>query len=306
MKILAKVIHGSKLYGLDGPNSDTDIKLIHLPSKEDCLLMRPCRNQHTKTGDHEAESFALQEWLKLAANGESIVLDMLHASDDKVLESSPIWDKIQAQRKSFYTKHMRGALGFARSMAAKYGLRADRMETVERVITVLASMQDAGVGRIGQQWDRLPDLPHTRRFENPADRGTDKRMYEVAGKGLPATITPAYALDILIKVRDGYGERVRAARSMAGVELKALSHSLRVGYQLKHIYQAGGYTYPLPESDFIKDVKYGRLNYVDDKLDEKLNDLITEVEALSAASVYPDSVDTKWCDEFILEAYEEK
>lgn len=303
MQILAKVIHGSKLYGLDSPTSDTDIKLIHLPSKEDCLLMRPCRNQNVKTGDVESESWALQEWLKLAANGESIVLDMLHAPDDKVLESSPVWDSIRIQRKSFYTKQMRGSLGYARGMAAKYALRADRMDTVLKVIESLNVMVALGVGRLSQAWDDLPNLPHTRRFENPADRGVDKRMYEVAGKGLPATITPAYALDILIKVRDAYGERVKAARSMDSVDLKALSHSFRVGYQLKHIYQDGGYIYPLPESDFIKDVKYGRLNYVDDKLDESLNDLIAEVEALSAASIYPESVDRAWCDQFILEAY---
>ncbi len=303
MKILAKVIHGSKLYGLDGPKSDTDLKLIHLPSKEDCLLMRPCRNQNIKGDNIESESFALQEWLKLAGNGESIVLDMLHAPEDKILETSPTWEVIRAARKSFYTKKMSGSAGYCRGMAAKYALRADRMDTVLEVIKVLEGMLIRGVGRLSQAWGELPVLPHTRFFENPADRGVDKRIYEVAGKGLPATIAPAYALEILTKVRDSYGERVRAAREMDSIDLKALSHSFRVGYQLKHIYVNGGYAYPLPESSFIKDVKYGRLSYVDDRLDEKLNDLITEVEALSAASTYPETVDRGWIDSLILEAY---
>jgi hypothetical protein len=42
---------------------------------------------------------------------------------------------------------------------------------------------------------------------------------------------------------------------------------------------------------------------VGDKLDEKLDALITEVEKLSEASTYPESVDRKWLDEIVLSAY---
>ena len=70
----------------------------------------------------------------------------------------------------------------------------------------------------------------------------DKRIYEVCGKGLPATIEPSYAASILQGVLDRYGERVRAAKEMSGRDFKAISHSFRVGYQLLHIFKDGGFT----------------------------------------------------------------
>ena len=307
MTIIAKVVHGSRLYRLDNPLSDYDFKSIHLPPQDDCFLLRAARNVHAKHEvagvKHESESFALQEFLALAARSEDVAITMLHVSDDDILEDSPLFQYLCQRRKQFYTKGMTGALGFAKSMAAKYSLRADRMDTVVAVIKVLEELQAEGVARLGQAWDRLPDLPHTRKFENLIDRNADKRLYEVVGKGLSATITPAYALDILIKVRDAYGERVRTTREMGGADVKAVSHSFRVGYQLRHIFLDGDFSYPLPETDFIRAVKEGKLNYVGDKLDEKLDALITEVEKLSEASTYPESVDRKWLDEIVLSAY---
>lgn len=77
----------------------------------------------------------------------------------------------------------------------------------------------------------------------------------------------------------------------------------RVGYQLLHIFKDGGFSFPLPESDFIRDVKFGRLSYLDDKLGEKLDDLISEVERLAEASDYPEKVPQKFLDGIVLDAY---
>jgi len=310
--ILAKTLHGSRLYGLANERSDFDYKAIHLPSVEDCILLRASRNTHDKWSDdvstptikHEYESFALQEFLALAARGEDVAISMLHVHDSAIIEDSPIFQKLRANRARFYTKSMSGMCGYARGMAAKYALRADRMETVERVIKVLETMLKQGVAKLHQEWDMLPDLPHTTKGENPLDRNADKRVYTVVGKGLTAGTSPAYALGIMENVRDSYGARVKAAHEMAGQDLKAISHSFRVAYQLKHVYQRGDFSFPLPESDFIRAVKEGKLNYVDDRLDDKLNDLITEVEALAASSSYPDKVDAEWIDGIVLNAYE--
>lgn len=307
MKILAKIVHGSRMYGLDNAKSDWDYKQIHLPTHEECYLLKAPRNCHKKSVidgvKHEEESFALQEFLGLACRGEDVAITSLHVDDKHVLINSPEFTFLRHNRACFYTKGMVGSAGYCRSMASKYALRADRMETVEKVIIVLESMIETGIAKLGQAWDLFTEIPHTRKFENQTDRGLDKRTYEVVGKCLPATVAPVYALEIMTKVRDSYGARVKSAKEMGGDDLKAISHSFRVGYQLKHIFQDGDFYFPLPESEFIRSVKEGRFNYVNDGLDQKLNDLITEVEELSAKSHYPDSVDTKWCDQIVLATY---
>ncbi len=307
MTILATVLAGSKLYRLDNAQSDTDYKGIFLPPREDCLLMRASRNVQAKSGEGAAkvehESFALQEFLKLAANGEDIVVTMLHAAESDVIVGSPTFQFLRYNRSQFYTKRMVGSLGYAKSQATKYAMRADRMAAVERVIGLLEKAQAYGVGRLSQCWEDLTEGEHVTKTESPNDRGTDKRVLDVAGKLLPATITPAYALDILCKLRDNYGDRVKAAKNIDGKDMKSISHSFRVGYQLLHVYQDGGFSYPLPESDFIRAVKESRLNYLDDKLDEKLNALITQVEALAEASTLPARVSQDWLDSIVLSAY---
>lgn len=311
MTLLAKTLHGSRLYRLDNPSSDFDYKAIHLPSEEDCLLLRASRNVNEKTRNsdgvkEEYESFALQEFVALAARGEDVAMTMLHVGWDDILLDTFTFRYLRTHRHRFYTKSMRGSLGYARSQSAKYALRADRMENVLTVIKVIEEMEDKGIARLGQAWDDLPNLPHTRRFENENDRAIDKRIYEVAGKGLKPTIAPDYALGILYALRDSYGERVKSARQMGGSDMKAISHSFRVGYQLLHIYQDGGFSFPLPESDFIRAVKEGKLNYVDDRLDDKLNELIAQVERLSEQSKYPENVDRSWLDEIVLDAYQRR
>jgi hypothetical protein len=86
-------------------------------------------------------------------------------------------------------------------------------------------------------------------------------------------------------------------------DLKSLSHSFRTGFQLQEIYEKGDFSYPLPQSDFLKAIKYRKLDYGLDKLDEKLHDLVSKVEELSLKSPYPDTVDQKWLDNLILAEY---
>ena len=48
MKILAKVIHGSKLYGLDSESSDTDYKGIFKNDLRELILMTAAKNETYK------------------------------------------------------------------------------------------------------------------------------------------------------------------------------------------------------------------------------------------------------------------
>jgi len=307
-QILGKVLHGSKLYRLDNPGSDTDHKGIFLPDLRDCVLFRAQHNSQFKQGEGsekvEFEQFSLQDFLKFASNGEDVAITMLAAKDGDVMEDSAIFQYLRENRKMFYTKHMRGQMGYAKGQAQKYCLRADRMECVERVIAAIEKIQKKGVARLFQCWDDLPDGQYIRRYVSDNNRdGLDKRVYEVVGKGLSATISPEYALEILRNTRESYGARVKTAKSMGGKDLKSISHSFRVGYQLKHIFQDGDFSFPLPETEFIKAVKEGRVDYLADKIDEKLNELIVEIENLSQESNLPEKVDQKIVDKMVLAAY---
>jgi hypothetical protein len=304
MKILAKCVHGSKLYGLDGPNSDTDYKAIFQSDLRDLILMRAAKNETKKISeDIEYEGFALQTFLNLACNAEDVAITMLHAPDNKIEVDSDIYKHLRKNKSKFYAKRMIGSLGYSKAQSAKYALRADRMNAVKNFIQILENARSKGVARVGQIWDDLPTGEYYYKGEEETNRQADKRFFECAGKKVTATVAIEYALEIFQNLYDKYGDRVKIASNLDGQDYKAISHAFRCGFQLREIYLNGGFEYPLKESAFLKDVKFGRLGYLFHNLDAQLNELISEVEKLAEKSNFPDKIDRNWVDKVILDAY---
>ena len=99
MKTIVKIIFGSHLYGTDTPDSDQDFKGIFLPTKEQIFLGKIPKsiNENTKKGegkntadDVDTEIYSLHYFLKLACEGQTVSLDMLHAPDNMIIETKQI------------------------------------------------------------------------------------------------------------------------------------------------------------------------------------------------------------------------
>lgn len=73
-------------------------------------------------------------------------------------------------------------------------------------------------------------------------------------------------LETLESIKKSFGSRVKNAKE---VDWKSISHAFRIGYQLQHIYEDGGYSYPLPENDFLRKVKESGFDYQKDEIGEK-------------------------------------
>lgn len=319
---IVKMLSGSIVYGTNSPSSDRDVKGIFLPTLQDCALLRAPKNitHHTNQGegkntkdDVDSEMFALQEFLRLACEGQTVAIDMLHTPDQFIIDISNWWMIIRENRHRFYTKNMKAFIGYARTMAQKYAVRADRLNTALEVLKVLkespiAKAENFGNGpvvsiRLSDIWDKLPDLPHTMKYiheENTAI--TDKRVYDVCGRKLPINITVEYAASIIQNLVDDYGKRVRAAQTSEGVDTKAISHAFRVGLELKEIITTGDLVFPLKDAEWLKKIKYGEIKF-SEGLGAQLEDLIDEVEELAKNSNLPEKADRKWADNFILKCY---
>jgi len=143
---VVKMIHGSHLYGLNTPLSDKDFKGVLLPTKKQILLGQANFTISESTGkentkntsdDIDTEMFSLQKFMEMAVKGETVIVDMLHAPDSALLETSNIWKQIVSKRDMFYTKNMKAYLGYVRKQAAKYGVRGSRIKALEEVMEVI-------------------------------------------------------------------------------------------------------------------------------------------------------------------------
>lgn len=309
MQTIVKLIFGSHLYGTDTPDSDQDFKGVFMPSKEQILLGRIPKSFSEKTKhdnsskntseDIDTETYSLHYFIHLACEGETVALDMLHAPDEMIVEKSPLWDLIVQNRERFYTKNLKAFVGYARRQAAKYGIKGSRLNDAQRVLDHLNKyIHEFGHEKLKIWWDTLPAGEHI--FKLPPDEN-GVRYYEVCGRKLGETISIENAQVVVSGFVKSYGERARMAAANEGIDWKAMSHALRAAMQVKQILTEKTLTLPFKESEaaFLRLVKRGKLNY-QKTVAPTLEELITEVEALSLVSDLPEKVDRKFWDDFIM------
>lgn len=301
---------GSHLYGTNTPSSDTDYKGVFMPNLRDVILQRVPKSRSHSTGndrtrntptDRDEEVYSLHYFLRLAGKGETVAIDMLHCPERMLLGTSEEWRFLRAHRSRFYTRSMRAYVGYAMKQAAKYGVKGSRLSDCERVVTFLASAP-AGA-KLADVWEELPAGEHIRKYAEPAATQADNRMYEVCSRKVPATCGAEYAREVFGKFYENYGARARQAAASEGIDWKAISHAFRGGFQLREIFLTGDLRYPLGEREFLKRVKAGDLHYARDGVGGMLDDLMCEVQVLSAASNLPDEVDMEFWDGWLTSLY---
>lgn len=309
MKIIVKIRFGSHLYGTSTPNSDIDCKGVFLPSKRDVLLGRIPKSMNFSSAkasekntpaDVDIELYSLHYFVKLACDGQTVAMDMLHAPDDMVIQKSATWDFIVENRHRFYTKNLKSFIDYARRQASKYGIKGSRINAASAVLAILEK-EDAGE-KMRAVWDRLPRIEYC---HDVAPDPCGMRQYQVCGKCFQESASIGYVIPIIRKFRDEYGERAKMAAENKNIDWKALSHALRAAYQTKEIFTRRTITFPLEKAAFLKKVKLGRADYLTEAL-PALESIIDEVESLAARSDLPDSVDREFWEDFVCETVEKE
>ena len=82
-KVIYVTVYGSKLFGTDTPDSDTDYKGIFIPSMQDVLLKRDIEHYTYTTNtqgkndrsDIDLQLYSIYKWFDLLKKGETRALD---------------------------------------------------------------------------------------------------------------------------------------------------------------------------------------------------------------------------------------
>jgi hypothetical protein len=183
-------------------------------------------------------------------------MDMLHAPDRMLVESSDLWRNIVKQKNRFYTKNLNSFVNYARRQASKYGIKGSRLNAALQVLTILKSNNPEG--KLRDIWTQLP------RNEYCHDTGVDPngmRQYQVCGKTFQESSAIGYVLQIIKKFYDDYGHRAKQAAENRNIDWKAISHALRAAIQTREILTTGTITFPLKDASFLLKIKSGRMDY---------------------------------------------
>lgn len=299
--LLSEVVFGSHLYGLSTPLSDFDYKGVYLPHPYDKFtgdyrdtikISTGSVNAKNQPGDIDREYISLYKFLSLATDGDTLAIDMLHADGSNVLYASPLWNALVLNRKKFYTKNLKALVGYCKHQAAKYGVKGSRIAALRLVIDAISKYKSESY--LYEATVDLVPVAEASEYVNFTDcEKSGKTFLDVCGKKFENKAKIGYVLDSLQKQLNAAGERALLAEKNEGVDWKALSHALRVGYQALHIYKDGDFTYPLEETKIIYSVKKGLVDF--SEVSKILEDLIAEVEVAANNSDYPEKIErTNW------------
>lgn len=305
---------GSHLYGLDTANSDIDWKGLYLPSLESLLLGNYAKtfkhstgglHQKNQAGDIDSEVVSLPRFVEFAIQGETFALDMLHTNNPIPGEYFWIWEDLVRNRTAFYSTNLKAFVGYVKRQAAKYGVKGSKLEVMENIYTIAAKERtNNDVLRLGEIIHLLPINEHARIVVDSHPSSGEQVFYEVCGRKFQDTIGVISFMDNLKKIHDSYGARAKLAKDNEGVDWKAMSHALRAGYQARDIYLYGDFEYPLRETQFLLDVKQGKLDFVS-QVQPELDELVDYVNTLSDESDLPLYVNAEVWDNWLLGVYDE-
>ena len=308
--IVVKMEYGSHLYGLSTPQSDTDYKAIALPTAKQIIMQKADFDIKMSTGDQHGkntnediddEVMSLSKFLYQAMAGKNTAIDMLHAAPDQVMITSDIWKELQDKREMFYTKDMSSYVDYVQGQAAKYGVKGSRLAALKDAMDVLSKVVPADETKLGDIVDFLPVGEHAQIIEVDSKVGKQK-FYEICQRKFDFTNKVDYCLTNMQKIYDGYGHRAKLAENNDGVDWKAVSHALRAGFQARAIYLHGGFSYPLAETDFILDVKKGKVDYKTG-VQPAIEELVAEVNSLAKASTLPETSDKDYWENWLYQKH---
>ncbi len=304
MNQIVKMKFGAHLYGTATLDSDVDYKGVFMPTREDVLLGRIPKSHSHSTGqddsrntrnDIDVEIYSFHYFIKLACDGQTVAMDMLHAPAEMILQSSHIWKAIIENRHRFYTRNLKSFIDYARRQASKYGIKGSRINNAWQVLDLLK--KEDPEKKMREIWDDLPRIEHC---YDVAPDPNGMRQYQVCGKSFQESATIGYVIPILEKFYNDYGGRARLAAENKNIDWKAVSHALRAAYQTREILTENNITFPLRMAPFLMKVKQGELDYLTE-VAPVLESLMEEVEELSRNSTLPAKVDRRFWDRFICD-----
>lgn len=313
-KIICKMKFGSNLYGTATKDSDMDYIGVFIPEKNDLLLGNhlesiPKEIKFNTSGDSQKNTsedvdekyFSLQFFLKMAFDGETATVDMLHADLEQLEYFTPIWVDLHYNRQKFYTSKMTKYLGYCRHQASKYSVKKERIELIESIIKTMRICCEET--KLTKYYDAFVDTYENNKFFNSGyDEKAKLRYVEICGKKHHESNSLGYIKKQLQKHLDSYGQRAKNLLS-GNVDWKAVSHAFRAGFQIREILLTNDLKFPLANRDFLVELKTGQLDYENEGIAQQLDDLLQEVEELCEKSNLPEEVNREFFTNWLLNLY---
>lgn len=323
-KIVYITIYGSKLFGTDNADSDTDYKGIFIPSKTDVLLKRDIEHYNYNTNENsknekedvDLQLYSIYKWFKLLKKGETGAIDLLFSlfrEDTQMYNDKDFTSIIMQNYTKFYNRHLHSFVGYCVGQSKMYNIKGKRFnelhDFVEHFKTLAIENADVKLETYFPEIEKIfavKSYKYVKFIKASIARGNqaykEGRYVELLGKRFAGSVRIGYFFEKITEMELQFGNRSRD--SAEGVDFKALSHAVRVINEVEELIDDGFITFPLKNSVYISSTKEGKetLESIMAYLDVKLDDVQSKLEE----STLPDKSDDVFISQLILELLDKK
>ena len=308
MRYLVKMRFGSAIYGTELPNSDSDVKAIHMPDMYDFILRKPNKNfdsKISKANGIDFESFSLQQYVKLLCQGQTIALDMLFTPRNFWIEATSEWEYIVKNKEKFISKRIYPFVGYCRSQAATYSIKGTRIKEAKQALELMSKFYELCPNeRVSYVFEDFKGLAskskHIKITEKKSKSGHIEEFISVCEKEIPKNSTLKFAKGMLENLVNTYGKRTIQTET-DDYDTKALYHAFRVAHEAIELLETGKLIFPRPERKLLLKIRNKELSY--DSLQSMLDELLNRIDEAMISTELPDSPDLEFADNLIYWTY---
>lgn len=308
-KLLYLTEYGSTLYGTNSDTSDVDYKGVYAPSQISLLLKIDKYNiTHTSNStaskntekDIDLQLYSIHMFMDLLEKGEGSAIEILFSvfrNDTTVFIDVGFRKMVLDSWKLLVSKKLNAFVSYCLGQTKKYGIKGERLKELDSIIPILESY--APEHKLSRYQLHLENIINQHKYGfisfiqgMDGSKSEEVTFLEVLGRKFLCSTTFGYVIERLKDVQKDYGLRTK----------KALSHAVRIVYQLEELCETGFITFPLKKAQEIKTIKYGDMHFNEyQDLLERIGTSIDELKIKIENSNLSDVVDRKILDMYILQ-----
>ncbi len=318
VRLIARILCGSHLYGCNVPESDRDYKIVYMPSARNILLQRadsldpegipPIVKQLKKdaglTEDPDVEFMSYRQFLKLLCQGQTNAMDMFFAPQENFVgEPEPEWYSIQVHKDRWISKNSTAFVGYCRQQAGKYAIKIDRYDAVKAVVDYFAKGPTMTV-RLRDLKDFLDTLvdssEHIEWIHRETSHG-EVLHFSCCQAMIPMEATVETALKTFTAKLDRYGARVQKVSALKEEDWKSMYHAVRVAAEATELMETGKLTFPRPERSLLTAIRMGKIPF--DKVSAMIEENLKTIEQSVEKSTLREEPDWEYADTLVESFY---
>ena len=301
-RVLCKTMYGSRLYGTNTPESDTDYKHVFMLNTRDLLMCKYREGykqdsnpgQRNTSTDTDKDYHELQSFMKKAFSGQPFALEMLFTPKHLVLETSPEWDYLVENRSRFVSKNVMPFIGFCRTQAEKYSNKAEKYNELKTVIACITSKLKLS--------DRLSDAGEDfwagLKYFYIGGPDHDRYLY-APSCCFPMGRKVADVLEAFEKKLKVFGRRTQEAALNDGQDFKAYMHAMRVIWQLEEYLETQELSFPNRRREELLKIRAREFDRT--YLENWINEEVLRIQDLP--NNLPDAPDEAFFADWLVETY---